>query len=333
MNTDQVKNSGHYIHRITYKYRERMVGFFILAGFIFLSTIIFISGKTQHLFEDYSTFYIDVASSDGISEGSVVNILGAEAGNVSKLTYTEDNKIRVSLKIYKDRHQLIKKNAKAIVNRLTNISTALIEIKSDSSDPSILANGSIIPVEETPSINDLVLGVARIIQSAGSKDLFEKLESIIPKAEKTMDNVELIISEIAAGHGTIGAAVFDKTVEAELKTVVNSGAAILTQAEGIFSIAKHRLIEIKPLLANATDATKDLPEIINNLKQTIILTNTALNSLNEELLLLPALTLDARKTLNRADNLLESAQNTWPLSNHYQKPTSLQLIPLQPVHD
>lgn len=340
MNVDPATQTRHYIHKISYNYRERMVGLFVFSAFILFAALIVISGKSQHLFEKRVIFYMDVASSEGISQGSVVKALGTEVGVVSALNLTQDSKIRVTIEVYEGRRTLIRTGAKVIVNRLTNISDALIEIKSGSIGAPELADGAVIPVEETPSLNDLLLGIASIIQSADRHDLLTKFETILPKLELTIENAHQIIAQIATGHGVLGAAVFDKKVEKELKTVVTSGAEILQEAEGIISIAKQRLKQIEPLLndakyitADIRRASQDFPAMVVELNAIIEQANTALTLINGELENIPGTVIDARRALTKTDRLIDSAQSTWPLSIDVEKNKPNLLIPVHPSHD
>ncbi len=333
MNKQIEKNTEQYIHRITYNHRERLVGFFVFFGFILLLCFIVISVKNQHLFEKRVLYYIEVNSSDGISQGSVVTAFGTEVGIVSSLSLSNNHKIKVAIEVYEEQRQFIRSGATALVNRLTNIGSAQIEIESESIDAPILAAGSTIPVEETPSLNDLLLGIANLIQSANNKNLFSKIEGILPKVEESLGNIHGIIAQIATGHGVLGAAVFDKKVEHELKIVVKSGAAILSEAEGIISIAKQRLVQLEPILQDAKYMTHDLrgasqnlPEMIKELNAIIIQTKTALSLINEELQDIPGIGLDTKRTLSKTGQLLDSVQNTWPLSKNNSPTTTKQLI-------
>jgi len=327
------KDTGQYIHRITYNYRERLVGFFVFFGFLLFLSFIVVSVKNQHLFEKRVLFYIEVNSSDGISQGSTVTALGTEVGIVSSLSLSDNHKIKVAIEVYEQQRRFIRTGATALVNRLTNIGNAQIEIKSKLNDAPILAAGSTIPVEETPSLNDLLLGIANLIQSANSKSLLKKFEGFLPKAEETLGNIHGIIAQIATGHGVLGAAVFDKKVEKELKVVVKSGAEILSEAEGIISIAKQRLVQLEPILQDAKYMTHDLrgasqsiPEMIKELNAIIVQTKTALTLINGELQDIPGVGLDAKRTLSKAGQLLDSVQNTWPLSKNKTPSTAKQLI-------
>ena len=338
MSKDQVKKTGHYIHKISYNHRERVVGLFIFSAFVLISALIIISGKNQHIFEKRVIYYMDLTSTEGISQGSVVKALGGEVGKVSAMNHTQENKIRVTIEIYEDNHALIRTGTKVIVNRLANISVALIEIKSGPVGAPILMDGSVIPVEETPSLNDLLLGIAHIIQAADKHNLLTKLETMLPKLEVTIENAQKIIAQIATGHGVLGAAVFDTKVEKELKTVVTSGAEILQEAQGTIGLAKQRLIQMEPLLNNATYITQDirvaaqnLPVLIVELNEIIAKVDTALTLINAELEYIPGTVIDTRRTLRKTDHLIDSVQGTWPLSNDIEKGNSNQLIPAHPL--
>ncbi len=325
-------NSGQYIHQTSYNYRERLVGFFVFFGFVLLLFFIFISVNNQHFFEKRVKFFIEVNSIDGISQGSIVTSLGTEVGVVSSLSLAQDHKIKVEIEIYEAQRKLIRMGATAVVNRLTNIGNAQIQIKAGLFDAPILAAGSTIPVEETPSLNDLMLGIANLIQYANNKSLLANVENILPKIEQTFGNIHDIITQISTGHGVLGAAIFDQNVEKDLKVVVKSGAEILSEAEGIITIAKKRLIQLEPILQDARvmtqdlrGATQSLPEIVKELNAIIAQAKTALTLINGELQEIPGVAIDARRTLTKTDQLLDSVQNIWPLSKDESTPK--QLIP------
>ncbi|MCK5830800.1 MAG: MCE family protein [Methylococcales bacterium] len=333
MNTDSSTRSRHYIHQMTYNYRERLVGFFVFFGFLLFLLFILISVKNQHLFEKRVKFYIDVKSSEGIHQGSIVTVLGTEVGRVTSLSLAKDNKIRVAIEVYEGQQPLIKTDARAFVNRLTNLGNALVEIKPGLVDTPMLMDGAIIPVDETPSLNDLLLSIANIIQSADGNELLTKFETILPKLEFTLENVHEIITQIASGHGVLGAAIFDHKVENELKTVVTSGAEILSEAEGIINIAKKRLVQLEPILNDANQVSHDLPAMVGELSKIIAQVNTAVALINGELNNISGTTNEVRRAITKADHLLESVQTTWPLSNDIKKQTSSPLIPVHPGHD
>jgi len=337
MNRDFEKHEEQYIHHSSYKHRERMVGFFVFFGFVLLLGFILISVKNQHLLESRVTFYIEVASSEGINPGSIVTLLSEEVGVVASLRRAQDHRILVAIDVYEGQHKRIRKGAKVIINRLTTIGSALIEIQSDSIDAPVLVDGSTIPVEETPSLNDLLLSIASLIQSADNNNLLNSFETIFPKVEETLENIHQIIAQIATGHGTLGAAVFDKTVEKDLKVVVTSGANILSEAEGIISIAKKRLIQLEPILVDAklitndmTGTVENLPEMMNELNDVILQVKTAMALVNGELANMPGVALDVRRTMTKTDQLLDGIQNTWPLSNSDLNPQGMQIIAPQP---
>ncbi len=340
MNIRFENNNGHYIHQTSYTHQERRVGLFIFSGFILILFFIVVSVKNEHLFEKRVTFYINVDSSEGITQGTVVNALGSEIGRVSRLSQYKDGKIRVAIEVYEKERVFMKEGAIIVVNRLSNIGSALIEVKSNSKEMPILMAGSTVPVEETVSLNDLLLSMANLIQGVDKNKLLSKLDVIVPKLEQTMINIHNIIDQIASGHGVIGAAVFDEEVENNLKIVVKSGTEILSEAQGIITIAKQRLVQIEPVLKNANflvddmrEASRSLPELVEELHEIIAQVNTALQIINDELKEIPGTTTDVKRTLSKTDNLLDSVQNTWPLSNSAKEPSQQLLIPAHSNHE
>jgi len=215
----------------------------------------------------------------------------------------------------------------------------VIEIKSDSIESPILPDESTIPVDETASLDDLLRSIANLIQVTDSKKLIGKVDTILPKLEQTLGNVHAIIEQIASGHGTIGAAVFDQEVEQDLKVVVESGAEILTEAQSIIAIAKQRLVQLEPVLTDTNfmvndirGASQSLPQLVKELQGIIDLANTALTLINNELTEIPGTTIKVKRALSKTDNLLDSVQNTWPLSSNIKKPDQ-QLIPAHSNHE
>jgi hypothetical protein len=93
------------------------------------------------------------------------------------------------------------------------------------------------------------------------------------------------------------------------------------------------LIDAAHVAHDMQGVTQSLPDMLSDLKKTITLTHTALTLINEELRDIPGVALDARKALKRTDRLLESVQQTWPLSTKIQEPASRQVIPPHPIHD
>jgi ABC-type transporter Mla subunit MlaD len=112
---------------------------------------------------------------------------------------------------------------------------------------------------------------------------------------------------------------------------VKSGAEILSAAEGIISVVKQRLVQLEPILTDAQSmthnlrgASKNLPEIVNELQVIIDQVKTALSLINGELHEIPGVAIDAKRALSKTDQLLDSVQDIWPLSSN--KPMAKQLI-------
>lgn len=339
MNTEP-KHNNYYLYRTHYTYRERIVGLFVCLAIVLFLVFITFSVKNQHLFEKRVIFHFTMNSSEGVSRGTIVRALGTEIGRVSDMSYSQEGKIKVVIEVYEGRHALIRQGSRIVVNRLTGIGDALIEIKSASFTAPILPAGTTIPVDETASLNDLLLSIAHLIQTIDSKKLLIKFDVMLPKLEQTLANAHTIIAQVASGHGTLGAAVFDKQVERNLRVVVKSGADILTETQSIITIAKQRLAQIKPILKDThfvvndmREASQNMPQLIKQLHKAITQINTSLALINGELNDATGMTAEAKQALSKTHHLLDSIQNTWPLSDDAQPANQQTLVPVHSNHE
>lgn len=335
-----MKNDNHYIHHVSYSYRERIIGIFLFLGLILFLFFIVLSVKNEHLFEKQARYYINVDSSEGISRGDIVKALGIEIGRVSDLNLSKEGKIKVAIEVYEKRQSLVRVGARAKINRLTNIGNALIEITFDSVDAAILPANSTIPIDETASLNDLLLSMANLIQRADKENLLSRIDTMLPKLEYSLKNMHLIIEQVASGRGTLGAAIFDENVEDDLRIVVESGADILSESQSVINIVKQGLIQIEPVLKETRFMIKDvrkvsqsLPKLVKELREMVAQTNTALIMVNNELNQISGVSIDVKRTLSKTNRLLDSVQNTWPLSNNVQKTNQPLLIPVHSNHE
>jgi hypothetical protein len=82
---------------------------------------------------------------------------------------------------------------------------------------------------------------------------------------------------------------------------------------------------------NIRGSTKSLPDLVKELHEIIAQTNKALTLVNNELSEIPGTTVEVKRALSKTDNLLDSVQNTWPLSDG--KISQKLLIPAHSNHE
>lgn len=96
------------------KHHEKRVGAFLLGGLVIILFSIFVIGKNRSIFS--STYELKVAFDQvqGISPGSVVQLIGVNVGNVKRIEFTKDNSaLVVVLEIEKSFQDRITEGSKA----------------------------------------------------------------------------------------------------------------------------------------------------------------------------------------------------------------------------
>lgn len=274
----------HYIHRISYTAQERIVGTFVLVAIVILMWLMFSSGKTKNIFEEYLTFYGELNATQAVNRGTEVMISGLSAGTISSVDVTDENQIVLTMKILKKYHNLLRTDSKA---KLTSfdfavIGKSVIEISPGSANLPLLADGSTIKVGEAVNLKSLISEIEPIFDSLTSS--IKKMDAILTQVDpqqfrETLDNVhaasvnlDSIAQETAHGKGIAHSAIYDEAFEKDVRTTMN------------------------------------------NMQEASVKINRLLDTLNEQVALVPELLNRVGPLLQEADKTIKASQRIWPLS-------------------
>lgn len=320
-------HSPHYIHSMTYSFQERVVGTFVLLAMVALLGLLIATGKTKYLFEDHITLYGYLETAQGVATDSVVRISGIDGGYVSDIDVSPENKIVVTMRVFKRFHKLLRTDSKATLNNISFLGTSagVIEFTAGSPEEPLLKDQAKIEIAQAMSVQDLAgeitssLSKMHIVvkelaafvtalhpeQFAGSVDDFSQITA----------NLKEITGQVANGKGLLGSALYDQNLQNDFKSTMNSlGKTIIAM--------EQRMQQLEPVLADTGEVSgaikstlKDFPALISELKSTVIQVNGMLTTLDSEVQQLPDLVGRMRLLLDESDRTLRAAQRVWPLSS------------------
>ncbi len=331
----------HYIHRLSYSARERLVGLFVLVALAVVFTLIFINGKTAHLFEDRITYHAFLRNAQGITTESVVKVSGIEVGRISSLGISSDNKIRISMYVFERFAELVRADSKAALSKLSIVGNASIEITAGSPDQPLLPDGAILIVEEPLSVDELIAELTPVVEKV--KAALENVTAIVaavpPRAVESttqdlavsLANLRDITEQLSAGRGALGQAVYGQELESR---VVNSVARL----ESSLSRADARLAELEPVVANVDAVAArtqklagTLDGLVGETRALVGQMNTVMGTVSLELQQFPEIMTRMRLLLESTDRTLEGVQRVWPISSAIKPTTEETLIRVQPM--
>lgn len=135
------------------------LGFFVLAGALFVILTLYMIGKNRNLFGSTFTIKASMSSVNGLTTGNNVRFKGIDVGTVKEVRFSGDTSILVIMIIDKKLKRYIKQNAIASVGTDGLMGNKLINIDSQPGEAPPVQEGSIIfsrqPIETEEMLRTL----------------------------------------------------------------------------------------------------------------------------------------------------------------------------------
>ncbi|MHB8423967.1 MAG: MlaD family protein [Gammaproteobacteria bacterium] len=326
----------HYIHRLSYTTRERLVGAFVLIAIALMFIALLFNQQTARLFESKFTLHAYIHNAQGINTGTPVVVSGLNVGTVSATGITPGNRISLTMRILEKYHRLIREDSRAKLSQLSLLGNATIEISAGSPDKPIIPNGATIPLAEPLSLNQIMAQVVPVLQdvkvtlakigAVSSQINPKEVGSVVHNLAVASTNLSAISTQLASGRGAAGKLLYDRKTAANVTNAIQALAGTLRETQA-------NLKTIQPLLDNASAASADLPALIAQSRKLVTQLNTTMGTVNYQLQALPDMVVRTRQILDDTDQTLQAIQNTWPISSSVPKPSKRTLTPVRPPND
>ncbi|MGH8371219.1 MAG: MlaD family protein [Gammaproteobacteria bacterium] len=322
MTDENRKSRTHYIHRLSYTARERLVGAFVLAAIALLFLVLVFNKQTTRYFQKKFELHAYVHNAQGISTDTHVIVSGLDVGSVSKLGITPDNRIAITMQVLEKFHKLIRTDSKAGLSKLSVLGNTAIEITAGSANKPPIPDGATLTLEEPLSVDQILAQVAPVLDNV--KATLARLDQIstqidpkqvgqiVQNLAAVSANLKSVSGQMASGNGSIGKLLYDPRTEANLTGAIQS--------------LNTSLKNLQPLVQNANAASAQLPQLVNQL-------NTTLSGVNGQMQSLPDMVLQTRQVLDDTDRTLRALENTWPISSSVNKPPTEKVVPPRPPNE
>ncbi|MBL8025028.1 MAG: MCE family protein [Fibrobacteres bacterium] len=286
--------------RIHVVYKEYFVGaFLILATLTLIALILATLAKNEFLEKKYflKTVY---PTRSGMAVGAKVKIAGMTIGQISDLYFTPEYKIEFVLEIQKRYQPLIRSNSVAALTQEGFISDKIVDI----------------------SIGDQKLDMLEDNMYINPKPEVLNIDSLMVKAVKTVDNVAEIIDRINRGDGTVGKILVKEDLYNDIRGI--SGAAVtstghvnnlLTQLNTTADQVNGMLRDLKPVLKNGSDASAQLPGILERVKGLLDSAALLAGDVHGVTGNLPAVMGQSQDLMGNVDDIMGAVKKTWPISS------------------
>ena len=129
--------------RLEYSTTEKMVGAFILLTlFTLLATVVMV-GRGKNWFRAHVSYFTTFKEGYNLSPGSRVKLFGTDVGQVTDVAITEDNRVKIAVRILAEYASRIRTDSLAIVESPTFIGSEYIAISPGSPSAPALEPGGV----------------------------------------------------------------------------------------------------------------------------------------------------------------------------------------------
>ena len=227
------------------------LGFFVLAGLIFLVILLYMIGKNRNLFGDTYQLKARFENIQGLVVGNNVRFAGIQAGTVKKITILNDTVIEISMIIETKMQTIIRKNAIASISTDGLVGNKVVNIVPSGHPGAFATEGDILAAKKALATEemlqtlyntnndvaviaaDLKKTVQRINNSAGLWGLLNdqsipeslrasvnNIKSATAKADDMANNLDIIVSDVKSGKGSLGAILKDTSIAYNLNEAI-----------------------------------------------------------------------------------------------------------------
>lgn len=347
----------HYIHRLSYTARERLVGTFTLLAIAVVIALVIVNSKASHIFKQTVEFHAYFNDAQGVAPDTLIRVSGIEVGRVASVGLDERNRVHVVIAVEERHRSVVRTDSQASLGSLSLLGKPSIQISAGSPEAPLLPDGATIATKEPKSLDEILQELDPVLESLkitieGVSEIVtamqpERMEQTLAELDVAAHNFRVLSDRMVAGEGPLGKLIVSPEVEqaildvaaiiADFRQVTHSLAA----GEGAAGLAlndeafRQDVASTLTATANTIGATADmteqlraaLPTLLQDTATLLEQLNTAAGSANVELQALPELMVRVRALLTSVDRILEGTERIWPLSKAIDKDTEPRLVP------
>lgn len=256
--------------------RNIRLGIFVLAGLLFLMLMLYLIGRDQNMFGHTFVIKARFDNVQGLVPGNNVRYAGIEAGTVKKLDILSDTVIEVTMIIDKKIKPFIRSNALASIGTDGLMGNKVVNIIASAPNAALIKEGDILQVREGVEMDEILQTLNRtnndvaviaenlkstIMRINNSTALWKLLnDNSIPqnlrssaanvqlatsRAAHLANDLHMIVEDVKAGKGSVGALLKDTSFVAALNTTLEKITEVGEHADKLAATIDESINEVR----------------------------------------------------------------------------------------
>jgi phospholipid/cholesterol/gamma-HCH transport system substrate-binding protein len=298
METDRPK------HGLQIEFREKMVGLLIVITIgLSLGILVFI-GRGQHWFKEKVTYYINFDEGYNLKPGSQVKLFNTWIGFVENVELTDDNRVKMTIKVFEDNAGKIRADSIATVDSPTIIGSEFIAVTPGSPEKPAIPKEGVIPSKAKKNIGEYLkeFEVQKKIEDFGQlisdlKIVMERVKDRDGPLFSILYDIKEVTNKMKKGEGSLGRLVMEEDLYRELMIAINE--------------LREVTASIKELSGHMVNGVRSLPDTMETINDTVHKLDHVMSQLKPAMERAPAMQRQLEDALIEANHILESLKKNF----------------------
>lgn len=313
--------------RLEYSAMEKMVGAFILLTlFTFLFTVAMV-GRGKNWFRKHVGYHTMFKEGYNLSAGSRVKLFGTDVGQVTEVSLTEDNRVRVAVRILANYASRIRTDSSAIVESPTFIGSEYIAITPGSKTSPPLLPGGEIPSKEKKSFADYLEEYEFETMVKRLSEILEDLARITAQLGdregplmETLHNVQRLTGTVEQGRGSLGRIIRGDELYLKIMEELDALSKILASAQETAAQGVAIGTNVRQLSERLAAASERAPEVAVQVQEVVSRMVRVTLLLERTMKDVPEISQQAREGMREVNRILDSVQKNFLIRSNLPVP-------------
>jgi phospholipid/cholesterol/gamma-HCH transport system substrate-binding protein len=291
-------------HGLQIAFREKMVGLFIVMTVSLALGILVFIGRGQQWFKEKATYYIYFDEGYNLKPGSQVKLFNTWIGSVDKVELTNDNRVKITIKVFKDNAGKIRSNSIATVDSPTIIGSEFIAITPGSPEQPAIPKGGVIRSKAKKNLGEYLkeFEVQKKIEDFGQlisdlKIILDRLKDPNGPLFSILYNIKGVTSKLRKGEGNLGRLVMQEDLYREVMMAIKD--------------LREVSAGIKALSGRMAKGVQSLPDTMDTINDAIHKLDHVMSQLKTAMDRAPAMQRQLEDALTETNHILESVKKNF----------------------
>lgn len=280
----------------------------MITGLLFLILLLYMIGKNENLFGSTFRLRAQFGNVQGLTSGNNIRYAGIQVGTVKKVRILNDTLIEVVMLIETKMKDFIRKNAVVSIGTDGLMGNHVLNITPVAGTADLVRENDILPVKKMESMDDMMQTLAKtnedvaviasqlkntVLRINKSTAIWEILDdktvpqhirsslinvrSATAKADRLIGDLQLVLTDIKEGKGSLGAVIKDSSFAFQLQTALLRISEVGANADTLAQTINNLTLQVQAdleggrgtanVLLKDSAFAKNLRESIMNLRE------------------------------------------------------------------